>query len=597
MSQRFSEESALWPVPPTPGPEPSSPELCEEGWSRHAPGTGGSGSDVPPCRIPPSREMRERCLQAVRAHVEAFHPVPPLSLESLSRQAVRIAVEQGIPGAFHDFLTVLLGNAVWRDSFSAIPFHRRLLLLPQCLRDKDRCPASGDALGLLCEHCGQCSIGRVLPVAEELGYVTLVAEGTTVVMQLLEKHLVDAVLGVGCLSSLERLFPHTISAAIPCLAFPLVRDGCNDTRVDEEWLLEEIRRLTPETGEGILDLEALKKEVQTWFEEPGLAALLQPGATRTERIACEWMRTGGKRWRPFLAASAFVAVRGGGRLLPESLRKLAVAVECFHKASLAHDDIEDGDDDRYGKPTLHLRHGMPVALNAGDLLVGEGYRLIAECGEPPAVVARLMAVAARGHRDLCLGQGEELLGSPGGPTQELAQVLEIFRHKTAPAFEVALALGAISGGADEATVQVLHRFSTALGIAYQIRDDLEDYADDSNRGDRAAGRLSILPALTRDLLAQEGTFSRADREPELPPDLLTRAEEEARKLLAWYRQEAIRALEPLRSSLLKRFLFQVTHRMLGTVAESARPTPPAVQGMERTMQPPQTEEGTHGYLQ
>ena len=65
-------------------------------------------------------------------------------------------------------------------------------------------------------------------------------------------------------------------------------------------------------------------------------------------------------------------------MLPEDLRKVAVAVECFHKASLIHDDIEDNDALRYGEKTLHEEHGVAVALNVGDLLIGEGYRLLAE---------------------------------------------------------------------------------------------------------------------------------------------------------------------------------------------------------------------------
>ena len=78
-----------------------------------------------------------------------------------------------------------------------------------------------------------------------------------------------------------------------------------------------------------------------------------------------------------LAVAVFQALRGNcDEGLPEDVRKLAVAVECFHKASLIHDDIEDNDAIRYGEKTLHEEHGLAVALNVGDLLIGEGYRLI-----------------------------------------------------------------------------------------------------------------------------------------------------------------------------------------------------------------------------
>ena len=62
--------------------------------------------------------------------------------------------------------------------------------------------------------------------------------------------------------------------------------------------------------------------------------------------------------------------------MPQDLQKVAVAIECFHKASLIHDDIEDNDAARYGEKTLHEEFGAAVALNVGDLLIGEGYRLI-----------------------------------------------------------------------------------------------------------------------------------------------------------------------------------------------------------------------------
>ncbi|HAU36995.1 MAG TPA: polyprenyl synthetase, partial [Phycisphaerales bacterium] len=89
--------------------------------------------------------------------------------------------------------------------------------------------------------------------------------------------------------------------------------------------------------------------------------------------------------------------------------------ECFHKASLVHDDIEDGDDHRYGDLTLHCRYGVPVALNVGDLLLSEGYRLLAEAPLPDAARARMLRAAAEGHRQLCIGQGAELCWtrSPG----------------------------------------------------------------------------------------------------------------------------------------------------------------------------------------
>src|SRR5258707_880904 len=106
-----------------------------------------------------------------------------------------------------------------------------------------------------------------------------------------------------------------------------------------------------------------------------------PAEGETEKIGREWLARAGKRWRPFLTVSAYQALRSATEsVVPEGVRKIAIAVECFHKASLIHDDIEDNDAFRYGEKTLHEQYGVALALNVGDLLIGEGYRLIGDCG-------------------------------------------------------------------------------------------------------------------------------------------------------------------------------------------------------------------------
>ncbi len=120
-----------------------------------------------------------------------------------------------------------------------------------------------------------------------------------------------------------------------------------------------------------------------------------PAQTAAEQVAREWLARDGKRWRPLLTACAFQALQTDPQgPIPESVRRAAVAVECFHKASLIHDDIEDGDEIRYGAASVHAEHGVPIALNIGDLLLGEGYRLLAESGAPAPVIAKMIRIAA-----------------------------------------------------------------------------------------------------------------------------------------------------------------------------------------------------------
>jgi len=289
---------------------------------------------------------------------------------------------------------------------------------------------------------------------------------------------VQAVVGVSCLSVLERTFPYMEAGAVPGIAIPLLKDGCIDTSVDADWIWDAIYLASEEKGSR-LNLDDLRKEVQSWFSDESLNSLLQIDNTPTEALAVKWLGGEGKRWRPFLAACAYEALVEGMPdidALPEGLKNVAIAVECFHKASLIHDDIEDVDELRYGKKTLHAAEGLPVALNVGDLLLGEGYCLLSASDAESSITAAMLSVASRGHRDLCNGQGDELLWAKQPAAMDENQVIEIFKKKTSPAFAVALKVGALYAGAAPDVVKVLDEYSDSLGVAYQIRDDIDDFS-------------------------------------------------------------------------------------------------------------------------
>ena len=435
--------------------------------------------------VPPKRAARNEMQQAVSNYAAAQNLTPPLSMEELRDHASRLA---GHTLGLLDYTMVLLNNEVWRETVASIPYERRLLLLPQCLRDVKDCPAELDEFGLLCEECGRCAIGELQSLAEELGYVVLVAEGSTVVSKLLEGGKVDAVVGVSCLNALEKSFPHMADGAIPGLAIPLTIDGCVGTEMDVDHVRKAIRLKSSTPWKNQVDTATVRQRVEAWFSD---SEGWNP-ETQTEQIAQAWLLKEGKRWRPFLLACTYSALHEGSTDFPEEIRRLALAVECFHKASLVHDDIEDDDALRYDEPTLHKQYGLPVALNVGDLLVGEGYRWIASV---QTHTAELLRIASQNHCTLCIGQGEELYGIAQENSFSSQKIIEIFRRKTAPAFGVALQLGAIAAGADANLLETLQSFSESLGIAYQIRDDLEEYAS----GEKIDLRASILLAL-----AQEG---------------------------------------------------------------------------------------------
>lgn len=490
-----------------------------------------------------------QALQALRSTVEQYCAAQsltaPLAREELEFHATRLLAGASLPPALNDFVRVLIGNAVWRDAVAATPYARRILLLPQCLRSSTACQGEFDALGLLCAECGQCAIGAIQQEAERLGYAVLVAEGTTTVTTLLTRGDADAIIGVSCLHALEQSFAALTANAIPSLAVPLLRNECTDTVTDLEWLFELLALRDDSLRPIRMDLPGLRRDVDRWFEPDALRELLARTGSETERIATDWLGKAGKRWRPLLAAGVYRALSPDSALETETLRRLAVAAECFHKASLIHDDIEDEDDTRYGEQTLHCQHGIAIALNIGDLLIGEGYRLISESGLPPELAATMIRTAAEGHRTLCLGQGEELLLQTRSAPPTVDEVIDIFRRKTAPAFDVALQLGAIAAGADPQTCDVLAAFSDAIGIAYQIQDDIDDHATDALVPDGRQHGPSLLGALAR--------------ESDQPHSVVL---ERARALQQHYADETRRCLVPLRHAPLKCLLFRIAHLFL-----------------------------------
>jgi geranylgeranyl diphosphate synthase type II len=528
---------------------------------------------APKKNIPPTLLMRQQILQAVRNYVAEFNPVPPLPSEELKIHADRLVQSLRCDSIFRDYIGVLLNNEMWREQLAAVPFERRLLLLPKCLRVESKCPAPFDEFGLLCKQCGLCSIQDLTVEAEKLGYAVLVAEGSAIVMSLIQTGKIEAIVGVSCLSVLERAFPYMEAAAIPGVAVPLLQDDCIDTNVDLDWVWEYIH-LTSDDKTRRLDLSALRDEVDSWFTPASLEILLGPANTAAEKVARDWLMRAGKRWRPFLTIAAWRALSESSRDIPSDLKKIAIAVESFHKASLIHDDIEDGDEVRYGQKTLHAEYGVPVALNAGDLLIGEGYRLLASVNLPAHQKCELLRVAAEGQRELCRGQGTELEWNRNPGVLTPLQVVDIFRLKTAPAFEVALRLGAIAANQHEECEDVISAYSSALGIAYQIRDDLADFDGTGDSNDFATLRPSVLLAIARDRASGEAR-EYLDRvwagEEAADPEKLAvlcrelKADERADQLLESYKEEAIRALVPLENASLKGLLRRTIGKIFNDV--------------------------------
>jgi geranylgeranyl pyrophosphate synthase len=522
--------------------------------------------------IPQTRVERDRIKAVVQSYVAELKPVPPMPVDDLRMHADAVVLGAGLQEKYRDYVAVLLNNEAWRDALAGIPYERRLLMLPKCLRVEARCPAPFDEFGLLCKHCGLCSIQDLQDEAERLGYAVLVAEGSALVTAIIQTGKIDAIVGVSCLSVLEKAFPFMEAAAVPGVAIPLLQDDCIDTNVDTDWVWD-VLHLTSDDRTYRMDLDGIRREVDEWFTPEGLGALLGPAPTETERIGRAWLTRAGKRWRPFLTVCVYRALRQDPDAeFPEALKKIAVAVECFHKASLIHDDIEDRDEQRYGVDALHTEYGVPVALNVGDYLLGEGYRLLATCGAPPETCAAMLRAAAEGHRTLTLGQGSELSWSRAPKPLTSLEVLDIFRKKTAPAFQVALQVGSYFAAGGSELEAVFDRYSEALGIAYQIRDDIDDLIADGAANDggvRPSLPLAIAfershanePLRCALRAAWTSPVAATDQEQIVGAIRGLGADKRCESLLDAYKEEAIRSLADVENPSLKGLLRRIVGKI------------------------------------
>ena len=421
--------------------------------------------------VPQDAAIRERIRLAAADCVRDAGLNPPLSLHLLARHAETLLAGLDLNGlGFDHYAMIELNNALWRPYFPHIARKQRLLLLPFCLRKQPGCPADHDDLGLICRGCGQCGIPRLSAEADALDMPVLVAESSSAVADWVEQGMIQAVVGVSCLDSLEKSFPAMLRSAVPGIAVPLLRDGCKDTFFNPDDLKRALD-VPQDSDLHEFSYSAVRSRIDALFTPEGVSKFIPDNMLREEAVRA--LSAHGKHYRPKITAGCWAALTASAPDLPDYLEPVALAVECFHKASLIHDDIEDDDAERYGEPACHVRLGLAPALNLGDYLIGLGYRLFCHESVPPEMRATLASEAAQAHCELALGQAKEFQALKS-PVFTVEECLNIHRLKTAPAFRVALYAGAIAAGRFDELRALFHAFSDKLGMAYQLYDDLED---------------------------------------------------------------------------------------------------------------------------
>ncbi len=250
---------------------------------------------------------------------------------------------------------------------------------------------------------------------------------------------------------------------------------------------------------------------------------------------------GGKRLRPILVYAACEAV--GGDLMAAD--PAAAAVECIHAYSLIHDDLPAMDDDdlRRGKPTCHIAFDEATAILAGDALQALAFEILAAPSESLQPLQQLQMLStlsrASGDKGMVAGQAIDICAVDSH--LDLQSLERMHGLKTGALIRASVRMGALAAGADAKLLSALDSYATAIGLAFQVQDDILDIESDTQTLGKPQGS---------DLAANKATY----------PSLL--GMEEAKNKAQQLHQQALQALSPFgdQAALLRQLADYVVKR-------------------------------------
>jgi len=225
--------------------------------------------------------------------------------------------------------------------------------------------------------------------------------------------------------------------------------------------------------------------------DAALERLLPPESQRPEvihRAMRHSVFAGGKRLRPILCMEAARMISGK---LPDGVDELGSALEMLHTYSLIHDDLPalDNDDLRRGRPTCHKAFGEANAILAGDALQTYAYEVLANLKCPAERRVRIIAEIAHDTGTIDGMIGGQVLDLESERKKPTAEILEyIHRSKTGALITASLVSGAIFGGGTDEQIEKLRTFGRAIGLAFQIVDDVLDVTQSSEQLGKTAGK-------------------------------------------------------------------------------------------------------------
>ena len=230
------------------------------------------------------------------------------------------------------------------------------------------------------------------------------------------------------------------------------------------------------------DMEAVNTLIRT--------RMASEHAPRIPEVTAHLVEAGGKRIRPLmtLAAARLCGYTGTDH------QKLAATVEFIHTATLLHDDVVDESHQRRGRPTANLLWDNKSSVLVGDYLFSRSFQLMVECGS-----LRILDILSNASATIAEGEVLQLTAAQDLRT-DAAIYTQVIRGKTAALFEAATEVGGVVAGAPEPQVEALARYGDALGMSFQVVDDLLDYggaagAMGKNTGDDFRERKLTLPVI------------------------------------------------------------------------------------------------------
>ena len=305
-----------------------------------------------------------------------------------------------------------------------------------------------------------------------------------------------------------------------------------------------------ESGQSVLDAPKALEVPEAAFEavERVEGLLVGVGERAPEHLiepATEALTSGGKRLRPLL----LILSARMGEPEEDALLEAATAIEVLHTATLIHDDIVDRAEARRGLPTTVASYGREIAVATGDYLFAETFTALAEIGDP-----RLIRAFSEASQGLAAGELEQYRSS--GANVEVEAYLDHIRMKTAGLFKAACVAGGTLGGLSLRQIDALATYGQALGIAFQMSDDIMDLVGKPGLMGKGIGTDLVESTITLPIIfalreGDAGKIRRALAAPDPSPDVLEAAIEAVlatdavARTEAWARGEIDAAFEGL----------------------------------------------------